>query len=144
MESWNKKDQSVVPTPAQCAAYAGSPLWGALCRYLEGAYDTGPVMEYSRCDPGGWNVKYRKAGRGLCTLYPMGGTFIALVVIGPREQAGAELVLPLCTPEVQRLYRETREGMGQRWLMIEVTAPEVLEDVKRLIALRRKPKEFRM
>lgn len=31
-------------------------------------------------------MKYRKSGRSLCTLYPMDGHFVALVVIGEHEK----------------------------------------------------------
>jgi len=85
----------------------------------------------------GWNVKYKKSGRALCTLYPMEGSFIALLVIGERERMETEQILPSFTEYVQGLYRETRPGTGQKWLMIHVADEQVLGDVKRCIAIRR-------
>jgi hypothetical protein len=98
-------------------------------------------VSYSGCaaQPG-WNVKYQKAGRSLCTLYPMGGFFIALVVIGTKEEAEAELLKPALTQEVQSLFIGPASSMG-RWLMIPVTDERVLADVKALILLRRKTKK---
>ena len=83
METWSQLDPSAAPDLETCEAYVDNPFWGELRTYLERAYDTAPVWEYSRCVPTGWNIKYRKGGRGLCTLYPMRGYFTALVVIGP-------------------------------------------------------------
>jgi hypothetical protein len=86
----------------------------------------------------GWNVKYKKGGKSLCTLYPMDGWFIALVVIGEKEQAEAELVMPACSIPVQRLFNETAFSASGRWLMIEVRERAVLEDVMKLIQIRSK------
>jgi AraC family transcriptional regulator len=126
----------------EISAHVHSPLFECLCRHVETEYQSKPVLEYSRCSMQyGWNIKYKKAGRTLCTLYPMEGYFTALVVIGDRERAETELVLPFFTEYLQRLYHETKTGMGQKWLMIDVTDHAVLEDVKQCIAIRRGKKK---
>jgi len=84
----------------------------------------------------GWNVKYKKSGRALCTLYPDAGSFIALVTIGQKESTEAELMLRTFTPYLQALYARVKTYNGARWLMIHVTDGGILSDVKRLIALR--------
>jgi len=118
-----------------------SPLFDSLCSYLEETYQVKPVVEFSKCTMQyGWNVKYKKGGRSLCTLYPQEGSFLALVVIGTREMAEAEILLPFLTEYVQQAFAETKTGMQQKWLMIEVKNTEVLEDVKQLVALRRPAK----
>lgn len=129
------------PSAAEIAAYIGSPLWAEMNRFLADGYETQPSYSYSACSAQpGWNVKYQKGGRSLCTLYPMEGFFIALVVVGAREQAAAELTMPFCGPYVQELYKNTAHSAGGRWLMIHVTGAEVLEDMKRLIRIRREIK----
>ncbi len=129
------------PTPRETEEFISSPFWGELNEFLQQSYGVSPSYSYSTCSgQPGWNVKYQKAGRSLCTLYPMAGYFIALVVIGGKEQLEAETLLPTCTEHVQKLFAgEYHPSMG-RWLMINVTSPEVLEDVKRLIQTRRKIK----
>ncbi|WP_207736167.1 DUF3788 domain-containing protein [Fusibacter ferrireducens] len=123
---------------AEIKAYVNSCLFERLCTYVETEFQSKPELDYSRCSMQyGWNVKYKKAGRTLCTLYPMQGYYIALIVIGERERTETELMLPLFTAYVQQLYRETKSGMGQKWLMINVTDEAVLEDVKHCIAIRR-------
>lgn len=135
---WNERyTNAEMPEEQQISAFVGSPLWQELCAHLQTRYGVLPKTEYSVC-PGapGWNVKYKKSGRALCTLYPNDGFFICLVSVGSREMMAAELLLPVCSETVRELYRSTKPFNGSRWLMIPVTTPEILEDVKRLIGLR--------
>ena len=125
------------PAMAEITEYIGSALWKEFCRCLETVCQAVPKIEYSRCSMArGWNIKYKRGSRSVCTLYPRKGYFACLVVIGERERAEAELLLPLCSEAVRRLYNETKPGNGSRWLMIDVVSDEILEDVKRLTALR--------
>ncbi len=104
-------------------------------------YQVRPKMTYSKCaaQPG-WNVKYQKSGKSLCTLYPMKDFFIALVVVGAKEETEVGLSLEMLTPYVAGLYRRTSFSCGGRWLMIEVKDKDVLDDVKSLINIRVKPR----
>lgn len=143
MELWIPVAEN--PAEKQMRAFSqqvSSPLFESLCSYLEETYQCKPVVEFSKCSMQyGWNIKYKKGGRSLCTLYPQEGSFLALIVIGQREASEAELLLPFLTEYVQHVYTQTKTGMGQKWLMIEVSNTAVLEDVKQLIALRRSTKE---
>ena len=72
--------QNRKPSPDDIAEFVDNPLWKALCSWLESGYRTVPRIEYSRCGMApGWNVKYTKGGRALCTLYPAAGSFTCLV-----------------------------------------------------------------
>jgi hypothetical protein len=86
-------------------------------------------------------VKYKKGGRALCTLYPDDGAFTAMVTVGSKEAAEADLLLPTFSDYLRELYDRTQAFNGARWLMIRVTEARVLEDVKTLIRLRVTPKE---
>lgn len=129
------------PTEAQVSEYIASPLWNDLNDFLRENYEVEPKFTYSTCSgQPGWNVKYQKAGRSLCTLYPMAGFFIVLVVIGAREEMEAEPILLTCDESIQKTYNGAVPLMGGRWLMIQVTCEKILDDVKLLIQLRRKIK----
>lgn len=138
---WDKMVRNQIPTAEIITAYVSNPLWNDLCQHIETQYQAKPVYEYSGCSVPGWNVKYKKAGRSLCTLYPMEGYFVALIVISERERTETELALPFFTEYFQQLYRETKTGMGQKWLMINVTDSTVLDDVKQCISIRRGTKK---
>ena len=129
------------PTLEEIEAFIDNPLWDDFNTYLQKAYVAAPKMLYSGCSwQPGWNIKYQKSGKSLCTLYPMQGFFIALVVIGPKEMTEAELCMPLCGAYTQALFASVTVSMSSKWLMMHVTDAEVLGDVRRLIALRVKPK----
>lgn len=129
------------PTEAEIAEYIASPLWSDLNDFLQKNYEVEPSYSYSTCSgQPGWNVKYQKGGRSLCTLYPMPDFFIALVVIGAKEAMEAEPMLLSCDESIQNMYNGAVAMMGARWLMIHVTSEKILEDVKLLIQLRRKIK----
>lgn len=125
------------PDPKQIGEFIDSPVWTELIQFLEKNYQIRPNIEYSCCSMArGWNVKYKKAGRAVCTLYPDQGKFTCLVSIGNREADEAEAALSVCTPYVRELYENTKPFQGSRWLMIDVTGEPVLQDVKRLIEIR--------
>ncbi len=141
MEWTQLYDKNNQPEKEQISDFIHNPLWERINEFLQSGYQVQPTYAYSTCSAQpGWNVKYQKSGRSLCTLYPMPGFFIALVVIGNREQAETDLVLPMLSQYVQNLYKSAAAVMGGRWLMVAVTDEEIFEDVKRLIQIRRKIK----
>ena len=85
----------------------------------------------------GWNVKFKKSGKALCTVYPRESYFTAMVVVGQKEKGAVEAALPSCAAALQELYARTREGNGQRWLMIDLEDRDGLyRDVFRLMDIR--------
>ena len=137
---WNVLYSNVTPpTWEQITEYIGSPLWAEFNERIQFTYRTGPCMEYSRCSmQAGWNIKYKKGGKSLCTLYPMQGYFIALVVVGGHELMGAELLMPQCSDYVQTVFKNTKTGNGQKWLMLDVRDREIMDDVFSLVNLRKR------
>lgn len=125
------------PDMEPTSQYVDSPCWKPLCSWLEKTYQVPPRIEYSRCSmQGGWNVKYKKGSRAVCTLYREKGHFICMVSMGLKEAPEAELALNACTDYVRELYHRSTPFNGGRWLMIEVRREEVLEDVKESIGMR--------
>lgn len=135
---WNEQYPiGTKPSGAQISDYINSSLWGELCTFIEENWSSVPSIEYSRCSGvPGWNVKYKKGSRAICTLYPNKGYFTCMVSIGRKEAEEAEILLLSCTKYIQELYSKANLFNGGRWLMIDITSPEVLADVKELIKLR--------
>ena len=125
------------PDMSQIGTYTGISLWEGLCSFVEGQYHITPKIEYSICSMApGWNVKYKKGGKAVCTLYPNDGFYTCLLSVGNQAASETELILAGCTPYVQELYWKTNVFNGGRWLMINVTEEAILEDVKELIGIR--------
>ena len=143
--NWNETfSKALQPSAAQMDDYIATPLWQEQRQHLEESYQVTPTIEHSVCSGApGWNMKYKKSGRALCTLYPDKGFFTCMVSIGSKEAMEAELLLTACTDYVRELYWNSKPFNGGRWLMITVNRPEILADVKILIATRTHSKKGR-
>jgi len=132
------------PSEEQIKEYVNTPLFDDLDGYIRQTYKVKPKLAYSGCgmDDGmwkGWNIKYQKSGKSLCTLYPKQGYLKLLVTIGVRGVSEAELLMPLCTEYIQELFKKS-DFHGSRYLGIELRDENVLHDVKSLIEIRAKTK----
>ena len=143
----NLQDKNTCPTLEEIGEYVRNPVFMQFCTEVKETYQCREQIEFSACsmEPG-WNVKFKKSGKGLCTIYPREGYFTVMVVVGTKEKEPVEAMLPACDVELQDIYARTREGNGQRWLMIDLEDKEALyDDIFRLIEIRRgkfvKPEE---
>lgn len=128
------------PSMEELDRYADNPLWPELRQYLKDAYGAEPRMDYSRCglEPG-WNVKFKKGSKALTTVYLRPGYVTAMVSIAPKDEAAVEGILLTCTEATRTLYQNTASSKMGRWLMLDLTSPELLEDIKALLTLRARP-----
>lgn len=133
------KDMGYSPSIAEIGDSIGLPLFEVFCGYMDEEYQAVRKIEYSKdVWARGWNVKFRKAGKSLCVVYPKNKYFTVLVVVSNKEKERVENMLPYLSGELQELYRNTKEGNGQRWLMIDLYSDdEVYQDVLQLIRIRR-------
>lgn len=72
MENRDKMDRLQQPDLEMISEYVRNPVWDELSSYIMETYDVTPSFEYSGCSWPGWNAKFKKAGRSLCTNYPLG------------------------------------------------------------------------
>lgn len=131
-------DKQHRPTLDELGEAIRNPLFGQFCTELQTRYGCRERIEFSACsmEPG-WNLKFKKAGRSLCTIYPRESYFTVMAVVGRKEKERLEAILPDCTPQMQEIYHSTREGNGQRWLMIDLEDHGGLyRDVFRLLDIR--------
>ena len=142
---WNELfDHEHEPSEAQIREFVETPLFDELDGHLKETYKVKPKLAYSKCgmDGGawkGWNIKYQKSGKSLCTLYPKQGYLLLLITIGERGVNEAELLMPMCTEYIQNLWGQS-DFHGSRYLGIELRDENVLRDVKNLIEIRAKTK----
>jgi len=134
---WNiLYDQYNQPDPEDIGEYVKNELWEKLNLFLKDTYCARPEISYSRCSmQPGWNLKYKKNGKSMCTLYPVDGFFTVLVV-GKRENAKVEMIFSSLSYYVQKLYINAVSTTGYRWLMINITDEEILSDLIRLIRIK--------
>ena len=133
-------NQSVTPDMKDIEssiAGKGRLLWQSLTMHIETEYRAKPLIAFSACAAKpGWNVKYKKSGKALCTLYPEKEGFTALIVLGAADMMRFEAARPTLTHEISALYERTRLFNNTKWLMISVTDETALADIKKLLALK--------
>lgn len=136
------KNMDYQPAIEELISYVNNPMFEELLEHMQTEYKALRKIEYSRdvWFPG-WNIKLRKSGKSLCVIYPRQGCFTVLVVVGEKEKERVEHLLPQFTDELQEIYYATKEGNGQRWLMIDVKDNRSLyQDILKLIRIRREAK----
>ncbi len=135
-EEYSKENK---PDKDKISEYINCKYWDNLCEFLENTYFISPIIEHSTCSgASGWNVKYRKGSKAICTLYPAKEYFTCLVSIGSKIASEAELVISSCE-YIKELYENTKLYNGSRWLMIDVKSDEILEILKQLFFIRVSP-----
>ena len=120
------------------AAIGNADSWIDLRDYLDKNYDFQPEKVFY-AKKYGWTIRYRRSGKTLCSLFPEHGAFSALVVLGRKETEKVNSVLDQLSPEVQDLIAETEQLHDGKWLWIRVLEPRHVEDIKLLLAAKRKP-----
>lgn len=137
---WNDMfKQANMPTLEQIGNYINNPFWKDLCNFIETNYNVSPIIEYSTCSlKPGWNVKYRKSNKSICTIYPNENYFTCMVTISSKNQEEIEYILPSCNKYVQEIYGNTTLFNGCRWLMLDVTNAHILKDIKEFISIKMK------
>lgn len=118
---FSRENPALSPNTEEIGAFIQNPLWEDFCAYMEREYQVEPAFSFSKCSMEyGWNAKFKKGSRALCTVYPREGYFTVMVVIGRKEKPQAEEQLPTFCDDIQELYRKTSEGNGQKWLMVDL------------------------
>ncbi len=87
----------------------------------------------------GWSLRYKKS-KSFCTLIPEKNHFALLIVFGAEERSKVEVIrdsLSICT---QKEYDEATTYHDGKWVLLTIKNSEVVEDVMKLLALKRKPK----
>jgi len=77
-------DKELQPTESEIRNYIGTAPFTDLDNHLRDHYNVKPKLAYSSCAMDnniwrGWNIKYQKSGKSLCTIYPQQGYFLVLV-----------------------------------------------------------------
>jgi hypothetical protein len=111
--------------------------WQSLLSFIEQDFGAKPLIAYSTCaGKPGWNVKFKKSGKALCTLYPEKQSFIALVVLNTADMLVFDTIRSGYTDYINALYDKCKLFNGTKWLMTSVTDDAILEDVKKMLKLK--------
>jgi len=115
--------------------------WGEITRMIESSYPGIFVPEWLFAGKKhGWSLRYKK-GRSFCTLIPERGCLRILIVFGAKERDKVkDLISELSSPVVEA-YNGAVTYHDGKWLLLAVDSPAVLNDIRLLLSVKRKPRK---
>lgn len=135
---FDRENNLQIPHVEDMSRYIHNSLWEDFCNHMKDTYHIEPRFEFSKCSwEFGWNVKFKKGSKSLCTVYPRENFFTVMIVIGRNEKERFESELPSFCSDIQDIYAETKEGNGQKWLMIDLEDKDKrYSDVLQILTIR--------
>lgn len=123
-------NETVIPTMYDFSSHVSNKLFDEFNEYMVSAYDASAIFDYSKCSlTKGWNIKYKKCGKSLCTIYPDENKFTVMVVISRKEYSGFMDIYSSLHSCIHSTYETNKDKNGYCWLMIEVLDENVIDDV---------------
>ena len=136
-------DKAHEPTEKAILDFIGEPAkeaWVEIRRFIEDRYGlVSDTVFYGA--KYGWTVRYRKGGKTLCSLFPEKGAFTVLIVLGSKESEIASSLREELGPKVQKLIGDTQQLHDGRWLWVRLLAMSDIDDVMKLLQVKRKPRK---
>jgi hypothetical protein len=131
-------DKTRPPSPGDVKDALGEcfPLWEGMLQFIEDTYQLRVEFSYGGKNYG-WNLWYRPGGKALVSLYPQENSFVAQVVLG-KDQLEKALGLSL-GEKVGKMVQETPLLHDGKWLFISVDSQTDLQDVQRLLLVKKRP-----
>ena len=130
-----------IPSNEELSVLIGSEkfiVWHELCYMIDNLYD----MEHLWNNGGkAWKYeyKYRRGGKTLCALYAKENCFGFMVILGKDEREKFEADRQIYSTAVCQAYDKTKTYHDGKWLMFEMIDTSLFGDMKKLLAIKRKP-----
>ena len=87
----------------------------------------------------GWSLRYKKS-KSFCTLVPEKKRFAMLIVFGAEERAKVEAMKDSLSPRTRKEYDKAKTYHDGKWLFLTVDTDKVVEDVRKFLTIKRRPK----
>lgn len=135
-------DKSAPPDDAAVRDWVGPEAferWSALRRWIDASYAGvfTPDWLYGGKHRG-WSLRYKKT-RAFCTVTPGYRQLSVLVVMGRAEREKFEERRYSWRPQLVKRYEETRTYPDGKWLTIEISSEDDLDDLIALVSMKRPP-----
>jgi hypothetical protein len=86
----------------------------------------------------GWSLRYTEA-KAFCTLVPAYRLFSVLVVLGRAEREKFEERRYTWSPQLIKLYDETRTYHDGKWLTVAISSADHRHELTELVSMKRPP-----
>ena len=137
-------DGSRQPDTASVAEWLGAEAyrqWTHLTEFIEGNYPGIFTPDWMFGGKKyGWGLRFKKS-KSFCTLIPEQGRLVVQIVLGGAERKQTEKILPELSPGIRKTYADATTYHDGKWLAIVADRDKILDDIKRLLVVKRRPKQ---
>ena len=134
-------DRAIKPYK-QVAAMLGraSSAWERLTGYIRFYYVMDELWDEGKPTHKHYNnLRFRRGGKTLVTLCIREGYFIACIVLGKEEREKFDEQREMFSEITCKVYDETHTYHDGKWIAFDVCDESLIDDIIRLIHLKRKP-----
>ncbi len=131
------------PSRAEMVGFIGvkaETAWNELLSFMKANYDIEPETVFYGTNYG-WLVRYRKSNKTLCSFFPERNSFTFLITYGKKEIEKYCEQRDEFSKSINELFDNTKQLHDGRWLFIRVVDKELVNEIKKLISIKRKPKK---
>ena len=86
-----------------------------------------------------YEYKFRKGGKTLCAFYFKGNTLGFMIIFGKDERIKVEEIRDELSSNVLETYDNAETFHDGKWVMFNITNNLIIEDLKKLLFIKRKP-----
>ena len=86
-----------------------------------------------------YEYKFRKSGKTLCAFYFKENMLGFMIVFGKEERTKVEEIRNELSSDILETYDNAQTFHDGKWVMFDITDNSILEDLKKLLLIKRKP-----
>lgn len=86
-----------------------------------------------------YEYKFRKSGKTLCAFYFKDNTLGFMIIFGKGERTKIEEIRKELSSEVLETYDNSEIFHDGKWVMFNITNNSIIEDLKKLLFIKRRP-----
>ena len=86
-----------------------------------------------------YEYKFRKGGKTLCAFYFKENTLGFMIIFGKDDRNKVEKIKNELSSNVLEIYDNAQTYHDGKWVMFNITDNSILEDLKKLLFIKRKP-----
>jgi hypothetical protein len=135
-----------VPTDEELNQLVGEDIfetWCCINNFIKNNYNM-DVLWDGGGKTGVFELKYRKSGKTFCALYPREKGMRLLIIFGKSEREKFETSRMDYSEYIINLYDNTHQYHDGKWLYIDIINGTVIEDIKRLLLIKKKTNRKRV
>ena len=116
-----------------------------LCEHIKDTYDIeGSFKELKYVNklwPAKYEYKFAKGGKTFCGFYFMENRMGLSIIFGKDERTKVESIKDELSKEAYKIYDDEDIYHDGKWVMFELEDLSFVEDIKKLLPIKRKPKK---